>query len=59
MRAGEDYLRDTRALLLRASLMQHDLVQRAPAGQAMRGPRAAAVAERHFGDHFSSDRVFL
>jgi hypothetical protein len=24
---GEEYIRDTRALLLRASLMKHDLVQ--------------------------------
>ncbi|CAL8465400.1 g4936 [Coccomyxa elongata] len=49
LQTGEDYLRDTRALLLRASLMQHDLVQRAPAGQGMRGPRAPAVGDR-FGD---------
>jgi hypothetical protein len=59
--AGEEYLRDTRALLLRASLMQHDLVQRAPASsQAMRGQRAAAAAvgDRHFSDRYT-DRVFL
>ena len=40
VRAAEDYLRDTRALLLRAQLIQHDLVQRAPGG---RGPRAPSL----------------
>ena len=39
-RAAEEYLRDTRALLLRTQLIQHDLVQRAPAG---RGPRAPSL----------------
>ncbi len=38
--AGEEYLRDTRALLLRMQLIQHDLVQRAPGG---RGPRAPSL----------------
>lgn len=33
MRAGEEYLRNTRALLIRASLMQHDLIQK-PSGGA-------------------------
>ncbi|KAK9832518.1 hypothetical protein WJX81_004497 [Elliptochloris bilobata] len=40
LRIGEEYLRDTRALLLRTQLIQHDLVQRAPGG---RGPRAPSL----------------
>lgn len=40
--AGEEYLRDTRALLLRTQLIQHDLVQRAPGG---RGPRAPTLPQ--------------
>ena len=41
-------MRDTRALLLRASLLAADLVQRAPPSQAGRQPRSSPGAERHF-----------
>lgn len=34
--AGEEYLRNTRALLVRASLMQHDLIQVPPCGTRAR-----------------------
>jgi hypothetical protein len=32
---GEEYIRETKALLLRANILQHDVIQRPP-----RGPRA-------------------
>jgi hypothetical protein len=65
---GENYLRDTRALLLRASLLQHDVVQRAPVVQALRGARGGGPGSsgdhRHFGERTPQadrhmDRVFF
>ena len=62
--AGEEYLRSTHAQLLRASLLQHDLVQRgAPAptpgqrqGRSHHGnDRASRFGETRFGE----ERIFL
>ena len=62
--AGEEYLRSTHAQLLRASLLQHDLVQRgAPApspghrqGRSQHGSdRASRFGETRFGE----ERIFL
>lgn len=65
---GESYLRGTRALLLRASLMQHDVIQRAPMMQGFRGARGGpgggpdrhhfASSGGHDRHHMSSDRMF-
>ncbi len=61
---GEEYLRSTHAQLLRASLLQHDLVQRgAPApspgqrqGRSQHGnDRANRFGETRFGE----ERIFL
>lgn len=39
-RAGEDYLRNTKSILLRANLQRHDLTQKPPGS---RGPRAPGL----------------
>ena len=46
--AGEDYVRETKSLLLRASLLQHDLVQRSTSTvpHLARGPGRPALPER-------------
>lgn len=36
--AGEEYIKDMKLMLLRASIMKHDLVQKGPPNQG-RGPR--------------------
>ena len=59
--AGEDYLRDTQALLLRASLLQHDMVQRSAAPSALRGLRSGhpGPSERRFGGDHPLQNVML
>lgn len=63
---GEEYLRSTHAQLLRASLLQHDLVQRgapaAPQGQRQgRGPHANDKQSRFGESRFNAteERIFL
>ena len=62
---GEEYLRSTHAQLLRASLLQYDLVQRgAPAApQGQRQPRGGHGGERHgsrFAEsRFNEERLFM
>ena len=62
--AGEEYLRSTHAQLLRASVLQHDLVQRgAPApspGQRQGRNQHGNDRGNRFGEtRFGEERIFL
>lgn len=41
--AGEEYLRNTKSILLRANLQRHDFTQKPSGGRAIRGPGLPAL----------------
>jgi len=47
---GDDYVRDSMALLLRINLMRHDFVVKAQSGDASLGPSKSSRQERHTVD---------
>jgi len=46
---GDDYVRDSMALLLRINLMRHEFVVKAQSGDAALGPSKSSRQERHAG----------